>query len=176
MLEVWWLCNWGYISYISLIRGINERQTFLVLSISLSVCLHLDILACVIIIQTSRCCCCLHMWSEWFYSACKLSHWATWRKPLTWQGALSQRWYGVSSEHPESPAHISGGFKSTWLLLREMWIKEVGGCRRNTFLKQTGVKVQLIGPWAQDIFCFRTNSELSWFFRSSGPRLQCSLV
>lgn len=110
------------------------------------------------------------------YSACKLSHWATWRKPLTWQGALSQRWSGVSSEHPESPAHISGGFKSTWLLLREMWIKEVGGCRRNTFLKQTGVKVQPIGPWAQDIFCFRTNSELSWFFRSSGPRLQCSLV
>lgn len=82
------------------------------------------------------------MWSEWFYSACKLSHWATWKKPLAWQGALSQRWSGVSSDHPESPAHISGG--------------------------EEGVQVQLIGPWPQDLFLFQNRPGLVFqVFRSS---------
>lgn len=71
-----------------------------------------------------------HVVKAGFIPARKLSHWATWKKPLTWQGSLTQRWSGVSSQHLMSPAHISGGqlWISTWLqLMWEMWIKEFGG-------------------------------------------------
>lgn len=44
-----------------------------------------------------------HVVKAGFIPTRKLSHWATWKQPLTWQGALSQRWSGVSFQHLKSP-------------------------------------------------------------------------
>lgn len=111
-----------------------------------------------------------HVAQAGFIPARKLSHWATWKKPLTWQGPLSQRWSGVSSQHLKSSAHISVGWGgveiSMWLqLTSEMGIKEVGGYGRAvrvgwrkacTFLKQQGANLLPIGPWLKELSRLRT--------------------
>lgn len=91
-----------------------------------------------------------------FTPACKLSHWATWKKPLTWQGGFVSEmirglfWASKVTRTSRKAKGIVGVRLSTWLeLLWGVWIKEVGGYRSNTFFNE----------WVWSCSCLDCNSK-----------------